>query len=595
MSAPFNDAVFDVERSVTGKAWRLREADDRLAAALAQDFTLDDAVSRILALRCGGRDAAAEFLDPTLRRALPDPSHLKDMDAAVARIVAAVNAGETIAVFGDYDVDGATSAALLVRFFKALGRAVPVYIPDRAAEGYGPNIAALRKLKAAGASLVVTVDCGTTAFGPLEAAVAEGLDVIVIDHHVAEPRLPAGCLVVNPNRVDDDSPHGQLAAVGVTFLLVVAVNRALREAFWYGEGHAEPDLMRWLDLVALGTVCDVVPLKGVNRALACQGLKVMAERGNPGIAALADVAGVAARLDAYHAGFVLGPRVNAGGRVGDPGLGVRLLSSDDPAEVQALALRLNEHNRERQAIEQGVLAAAIEQAERQAGQAGPLILVAGEGWHPGVIGIVAGRLRERFDLPCCVVSLADGIGKGSGRSIPGVGLGPAVIAAHQAGHLVNGGGHEMAAGFTVEAAKLESLREFLADHIGRQLGGAVPQPALSLDAALAPAGATLALLEALDRLAPFGAGNPRPRFAIPQARIVKADVVGTDHVRCIVSGGDGASRLKAIAFRAAGSPLGNALLNTRGAPLHLAGTLRLDEWQGRREAQLHIDDAAVVV
>jgi single-stranded-DNA-specific exonuclease len=584
--------VFGVARSVTGKRWRLREADERLAAALAQDFALSDTVSRVLAARGVGRDEAADFLDPTLRRALPDPSHLKDMDAAVARIVAAINAGETIAVFGDYDVDGATSSALLVRFFAALGRSVPVYIPDRAKEGYGPNIAALRELKAAGARLIITVDCGTTAYEPLEAAITEGLDVIVVDHHVAEPRLPAGCLVVNPNRADEDSPHGQLAAVGVTFLLVVAVNRALRETYWYGEGHAAPDLLGWLDLVALGTVCDVVPLKGVNRALAAQGLKVMAERGNAGIRALAEVAGVDKRLDAYHAGFVLGPRVNAGGRVGESGLGVRLLSTEDADEARALATRLNDYNRARQEIEQGVLAAALDQAEKQADGTTPLILAAGEGWHAGVIGIVAGRLRESFDVPVCVVALEGGIGKGSGRSIPGVALGPAVIAAHQAGLLVNGGGHEMAAGFTVEAANLDALRDFLADHIDRQLGGERPQPALSLDAALAPEGATVDLLEALDRLGPFGAGNPRPRFALPDARIVSSDIVGKDHVRCIVVGGDGGSRLKAIAFRSAGTPLGEALLNTRGAPLHLAGTLRLDEWQGRREAQLFIDDAA---
>ena len=585
-------AVFGVERSVTGKSWRLRPADDRHAAALAQDHGLADIVARVLCARGVLSEGCAEFLAPTLRTALPDPSHLKDMDEAARRIVAAVTAGETIAVFGDYDVDGATSAALLARFFAALGRSVPVYIPDRQAEGYGPNIAALRKLKAEGAALAITVDCGTTAWEPLEQAVAEGLEIIVIDHHVAEPRLPAGCLVVNPNRVDETSPHGQLAAVGVAFLLVVAVNRLLRESYWYGEGHAEPDLMSWLDLVALGTVCDVVPLRGVNRALVAQGLKVMARRANAGIAALAEVARIDRRLDAYHAGFILGPRVNAGGRVGDAGLGVRLLATDDAAEARYVAERLDACNRERQAIERIVLDAAMEQAEAQARAGAPLILAAGAGWHPGVIGIVAGRLRERFDLPSCVIALAGGIGRGSGRSVPGVALGPAVIAAHQAGHLVNGGGHEMAAGFTVEEGRIEALRDFLGERIARQLGGAAPQPHLSLDAALAPGGATVALLEALERIGPFGAGNPRPRFALPEARIVMADVVGEDHVRCIVAGGDGASRLKAICFRAAGAPLGAALLGARGASLHLAGTLRLDEWQGRREPQLFIDDAA---
>jgi single-stranded-DNA-specific exonuclease len=422
--------------------------------------------------------------------------------------------------------------------------------------------------------------------------VAAGLEIVVIDHHVAEPRLPAGCIVVNPNRADETSSCGNLAAVGVSFLLVVALNRALREAYWYDEGHPEPDLMRWLDLVALGTICDVVPLNGVNRALVTQGLQIMAQRGNPGIAALADVAGVDRRLEAYHAGFVLGPRVNAGGRVGDSGLGVRLLTTGDADEARAVAQRLDDYNRERQEIEQGVQEAALDQAERQSGGNRPLILVAGQGWHPGVIGIVAGRLRERFDRPACVVALENGIGKGSGRSVPGVGLGPAIIAAHQAGILVNGGGHAMAAGFTVEEGRLDDLRDFLASHIERQLDGEVLAPSLGLDGALSPHAATPELVEMLDRAGPFGAGNSRPRFAIPQARIVDSGIVGKGHVRCVLTGADGTGRLKAIAFRSADTPLGQALLNARGAPLHIAGNLRADEWRGVTSAQLFIDDAA---
>ena len=359
-----DSAFLGVERSVTGKRWRARDADERLVMTLCQKLELPELVARVVAARGIELDDAEIFLNPTLKVLLPDPAHLIDMAPAVERIVAAINGGETIAVFGDYDVDGATSAALLVRFFSALGRVVPVYIPDRQKEGYGPNLPALMKLKEEGATVVITVDCGTTAYEPLEAASAAGLDLIVIDHHVAEARLPAGCLVINPNRVDETSPCGQLAAVGVAFLVIVAVNRALRDAYWYGEGHNEPDLRLWLDLVALGTVCDVVPLTGLNRAFVTQGLRVMAGRRNAGIAALADVACIDGPLDAYHAGFLLGPRVNAGGRVGDSGLGVRLLTTDDPAKARPLAEQLDQFNRERQEIEQGVLEAAMDQAEK---------------------------------------------------------------------------------------------------------------------------------------------------------------------------------------------------------------------------------------
>ncbi len=587
-------AVLGVGRSITGKRWRARLVDERAALALAQHLEVSDIVARVLAARGVDVATADAFLSPTLREQLPDPLHLNDMEGAVERIVRALTGGEVIGIFGDYDVDGATSAALLVRFFAALGRTVPVYIPDRRREGFGPSLDALMTLKAEGASVVITVDCGTTAFAPLEAAADSGLDVIVIDHHVAEPHLPGGCLVVNPNRLDDTSEHGQLAAVGVTFLLVVAVNRALREAFWYGEGHAEPDLRDWLDLVALGTVCDVVPLTGVNRALVAQGLKIMARRRNPGIVALAEVAGIDRRPDAYHLGFVLGPRVNAGGRVGESGLGVRLLSTDDATEARALAATLDDYNRERQAIEAGVLEEAMAQAAVQAAAGAPVLFAVGEGWHAGVIGIVAGRLRERYERPACVVALEDGTAKGSGRSIPGVALGSAVIAARQAGLLVAGGGHAMAAGFTLEAARLDEFRDFLTENITRQIGGAPPPPSLGIDGTLAPAAGTPEFVEQIERLGPFGAGNPRPRFAFADVRVVTADVVGKGHVRCIVSGSDGSGRLTAIAFRTADTELGQALLHTRGAALHLAGKLQINEWQGRVKAELVIDDAATV-
>ncbi|MGB0575340.1 MAG: single-stranded-DNA-specific exonuclease RecJ [Alphaproteobacteria bacterium] len=587
------DAPFlGVERSVTGKRWQTRLKDERLATALAQRFELHEVVARVLAARDVQLDDAASFLTPTLKSMLPDPAHLIDMQPAVDRLTRAIQNGETVGVLGDYDVDGATSSALLVRFFAGLGQTMPVYIPDRQKEGYGPNLPALMNLKGQGASIVITVDCGTTAYDPLEAAADAGIEIIVVDHHVAEPRLPARSLVINPNRADEDSPCGQLAAVGVTFLLLVAVNRALREASWYSEIQPEPNLLSFLDLVALGTICDVVPLTGVNRALVTQGLKVLADRGNPGIAALAEVARVDKPLDAYHAGFVLGPRVNAGGRVGDSALGVRLLTTQDSSEARAIAQRLDDYNGERKEIEQDVQEAAMMQAEEQVKNDKPIILVAGNGWHPGVIGIVAGRLRERFDRPSCVVALADGVGKGSGRSVRGVALGPAVIAAQQAGLLINGGGHNMAAGFTVEQEKLEELTDYLSTHISRQLDGLTLSPSLSFDGVLSPAGATPEVIEMLDRAGPFGSGNPRPRFAIPQARIVDSGIVGKDHVRCILTGADGTGRLKAIAFRSADTPLGRALLDTRGLPLHVAGNLRVDEWQGRVSAQLFIDDAA---
>ena len=589
------DAPFlGVERSVTGKRWQTRLKDERLATALAQRFELHDVVARVLAARDVQLDDAALFLNPTLKSTLPDPGHLLEMQAAVERLTRAIRDGETVGVLGDYDVDGATSSALIVNFFAALGQTVPVYIPDRQNEGYGPNLPALLKLQEQGASVVITVDCGTTAYDPLEAAADAGIEIIVVDHHVAEPRLPAGALVINPNRADEDSPCGQLAAVGVTFLLLVALNRALRDASWYDEAHPEPNLLSFLDLVALGTICDVVPLTGVNRALVTQGLKVLASRRNPGIAALADVAKVDKPLDAYHAGFVLGPRVNAGGRVGDSGLGVRLLTTQDTSEARAVAQLLDDYNGERKEIELGVQEAAMMQAEEQAKNDKPFLLVAGNGWHPGVIGIVAGRLRERFDRPSCVVALSEGIGKGSGRSVRGVALGPAVIAAQQAGLLVNGGGHNMAAGFTVEQEKLEELTDFLATHISRQLDGLTLTASMSFDGALSPAGATPDIIEMLNRAGPFGSGNPRPRFVIPQARIVDSGIVGKDHVRCILTGADGTGRLKAIAFRSVATPLGRALLDTRGLPLHVAGNLRVDEWQGRVSAQLFIDDVAAV-
>jgi len=585
-------AFLNVERSFGGKRWRPRLNDERAALAIAQHLGVPDVLGRVLAARGVGIDEAEAFLDPKLRDLLPDPSHLLDMDKAVARIVGAINGGEKIGVFADYDVDGACSASLLVRFFAALGRDLLVYVPDRIAEGYGPNTPALLKLKEQGVSLVLTVDCGTTAFSPLKDAADAGLDVVVIDHHVAEPMLPDAVAVVNPNRLDETSPVGQLCAAGMVFMLIIAVNRALRDAFWYGEGHGEPDLMKMLDLVALATVADVVPLTGVNRALVRQGLAVMARRENPGIAALADISRLDELPEAWHLGFMLGPRVNAGGRVGEAGLGVKLLTTNDKDEATGIAMRLDQYNSERREIEAAVLNAAMAQAERQAEGDAPLILVASEGWHPGVIGIVAGRIKETFNRPACVVSIENGLGKGSGRSVRGVDLGPAVIAAHQAGHLVNGGGHAMAAGFTVAGERLDDFRRFLTDHIENQLAGAVLAPDIGIDGALSPEGATVEFIDSLNDAGPFGAGNPRPRFVLPAVAPINARIVGTDHVSCFLAAPQGGPRLKSIAFRTAGTPVGEALLNARGGALHVAGHLNVDTWQGDRKPQLIIEDVA---
>jgi single-stranded-DNA-specific exonuclease len=584
-------AFLGVERSVCGRRWRLRTADSRAGETIALRLGVPEIVGRLLVQRNIGPDQAPGFLAPRLRDQLPDPSQLRDMDVASARLVRAVLTGETITVFGDYDVDGGASAALLTRFFGAVGARCRIYVPDRMREGYGPNLPALLRLREEGARLVVTVDCGTNAHRVLGAAADAGLEVIVVDHHVAEPLLPRARAVVNPNRLDEDNLHGSLAAVGVAFLLVVAVNRELRQAGWYGADRSEPDLLGWLDLVALGTVCDVVPLAGLNRALVAQGLKVARRGTNPGIAALAAVAGVNEPLDAFHFGFVIGPRVNAGGRVGAAELGARLLATDDPVLAAELARRLDAYNCERRDIEAQVLAAAIAVVEA-AEQSPALVFAIGENWHPGVVGIVAARLKERYQRPACVVAVAGEIGKGSGRSIPGLPLGPAVIAARQAGLLLDGGGHAMAAGFTAPVGKLAALRVFLAERLGDGLDRDGLVPELGVDGALSLAAAQDALIGHIDRLAPFGAANPEPRFVLPALHVLQAEAVGNGHLRCTLVDPLDGKRLAAIAFRAATTPLARFLAETRGAAIHLAGHLRRDGWRGGGAVQLSIDDAA---
>jgi single-stranded-DNA-specific exonuclease len=572
--------------SVLGRRWRLPAVDERLALAHCQRLGVPELLGRLLAGRGVPPEAAEAYLSPSLRTGLPDPSTLADMDRAAARLADAVEAGEWTVVFADYDVDGATSAALFIRYLKSVGLDPGLYVPDRASEGYGPNAAALRRLRQDGAGLAVLVDCGTTAFEALEAAADAGLEVVVIDHHAAETRLPPCAALVNPNRPDDASGLGELAACGVAFLALVALNRELRRRGLFLR-RPEPDLRTLLDLVALGTVCDVVPVAGVNRVLVGQGLKVMARRGNPGLRALADLARVAERVSADHCGFALGPRINAGGRLGRSDLGARLLATDDPAEAEEIAALLDGHNEDRKAVESAIYAEAKAQAAA-AGDA-PIILASGEGWHSGVVGIVAGRLRERFHRPALVVGFAEGMGKGSGRSVPGVDLGAAILEARRAGLLAAGGGHPMAVGFSVEAGKLAALQTFLADRVARR-PAAEAVPALQLDGALGVAGAGLDMADLIQRLGPFGPGNAEPRFAIAAAGVAWAEVVGSKHVRCVLT--DGGRRLKAIAFRCLDTPLGAALLARDGAPVHLAGRLRRNGWMGREEAQFLIEDAA---
>lgn len=574
-----------VERSLTGRRWRLSPEAPAVAGSISQRHGLPEIVGRVLAARGVGPDAVPLFLEPRLRDWLPDPSHLLDLDRAVERLAAAIASAEPIGLIGDYDVDGATSTALLRRYLEALGTPVHVRIPDRLADGYGPNTNALRSLAEAGCRLVLCLDSGTTAWAPLAAARAMGLEVIVVDHHSAEPELPPALAIVNPNRQDQTSPLGHLAAVGVGFVLLVALNRALRDT-----GRPLPDLLALLDLVALGTVCDVVPLLGLNRAFVVQGLKVARGGGNPGIAALARLAGIEAIDDARKLGFMLGPRLNAGGRMGESGLGAELLACGDAARIAAIAERLDALNAERQALERDTLEAALRAAEPQARADMPILLAAGEGWHQGVVGIVAARLVERFARPAIVIGLASGIGKGSGRSLPGYDLGAAVIAARQAGILREGGGHPMAAGLTVEAERLEALHAFLA---GRR-GDADFTPGraeLRLDGMLKVAALNLTLTAKLEQLGPFGAGHPEPRFMVPAERIIQARIVGKGHVSCLLSPPAGPA-VRAIAFRAMENGFGQNLLD--GLPLQLAGRPRRDRWQGQDRITFEIDDAALM-
>ena len=586
-------AFLGVARSALGRRWVERPYDPSAALAIAQRLKTGEIVGRLLASRGISLDAAEGYLNPTLKADLPDPSIIADMDRAARRLADAVRAGEGIAIFGDYDVDGATSSALLARFFRAVGAAPAIYIPDRLSEGYGPNVGAMTKLAREGAKVIVTVDCGTQAHEALAAARDAGADVVVCDHHLPGEALPPAFAIVNPNRHEDTSGLGQLAAVGVAFMLCVATNRVLRESGWFATRPA-PDLRQWLSLVALGTVADVVPLKGLNRTFVTKGLETM-NAPPAGIAALMAVGGLKGAVEPYHLGFVLGPRVNAGGRVGRCDLGARLLSTDDPAEAQEIAQELDVLNQQRRQIEQAALDEAISMVEGDAALRGARVLVvAREGWHPGVIGIVAGRLKERYGKPAIVIAINDGVGKGSGRSLNGVDMGTAIVAAREAGLLINGGGHAMAAGLTVLPAQVPALADFLSARLEGDCDASTDGATFTIDGALAAAGATVELCDLIARCGPYGAGNSEPLFVFPNLRVVNAAVVGENHVRCVFTGSDG-GRVQGIAFRALQSELGALLLGAKGRSLHVAASIKTDTWQGNVRVQAQIRDAALAV
>ena len=580
-------AAFGVARSFTGRRWLLKPVDTALERELLREIS--PVLSRLLALRGIKLSEAADYLTPRLKNLLPDPGLLKDMDRAVARVAAALETGERIAVFGDYDVDGSTSAALLSDFLSALGKGPRIYIPDRMKEGYGPSPFAMQALAAEGMNLVITVDCGSAAVAAMEEAAHLNMNVVVLDHHKVDAAPPVAAHV-NPNQPGDTSGLGHLCAAGVSFLFLVALNRHLRETgFYEARGVTEPDLRLFMDLVGLATICDVVPLKDVNRAFVRFGLGQIASLSRPGLAALAGVAGAKGPFTPYHLGFVFGPRINAGGRVGRSSLGVDLLTTRDDAQAHEFAAQLDLHNKERQAIEKLILEEAIALAANQTNA--PFLLVTGEGWHPGVVGIVASRLKERFSKPAFVAGFEGGMGRGSARSIAGIDIGGIIRAAAEAGVIEYGGGHAMAAGFSLTTAQLDGFRKFVEERFSGTGAALAAANDLALDAVSSPAGANVALAEEIAQAGPYGAGNAEPLLALPDVRVAYADVVGSSHVKLRLGGGGGVV-LDAIAFRAVGTPLGDGLLASRGKPIHVVGRLRRDDWNGRVRVQLEIEDAA---
>ncbi|AMY03554.1 single-stranded-DNA-specific exonuclease RecJ [Mesorhizobium ciceri] len=583
----------DVRQSVSGVSWehRLTERQDMIALAIAQGYGVPDIVARVLAGRGVTAEQTERFLDPTIRDLLPDPASLTDMDRAAARIAAAVMAREKVAIFGDYDVDGAASSALLKRFLTHFSVPSEIYIPDRIFEGYGPNPDAMRELVSRGATLIVTVDCGTNSAASIDAANEAGADVVVLDHHQVGGALPAAIAVVNPNRDDDLSGQGHLCAAGVVFLALVQTARILRSRM---ADATPPDLLSLLDIVALATVCDVVPLTGVNRAFVVKGLQMARQQKNEGLAALARVSRIGEPISTFHLAYLIGPRINAGGRIGDAALGSRLLATDDPVEARTIAETLDRLNQERQLMEQEMLAAARAEADAElAGGSGPAIVVtASNSWHPGIVGLLASRLKDHARRPAFAIAFnANGIGTGSGRSVSGFDLGRLVREAAIAGLIVKGGGHGMAAGITVERARLGELRAFFEERAAADVFRLQGEESLAIDGALAAEGATLSLLDALEQAGPFGAGHVAPVFALPRHRLADARPVGTNHIRVELQSESG-GRIQAIAFRAVDTALGEFLFKNRGKTIHVAGSLSGNYWNGNRTVQFRITDAA---
>jgi single-stranded-DNA-specific exonuclease len=596
-------AFLGITASARGFAWRerLEPHAHKTAAAISQQHGLPDLLGRVLAARGVQIHDVPTVLDPTIKALLPDPSSLQDMEKTAYRLADAIEAKQNIAIFGDYDVDGAASSALMHRYLAHHGLNARIYIPDRLFEGYGPNTAAIEGLVRDGAKLIVTVDCGTTSFEPLGAARKLGADVLVIDHHQADERLPDVHAVVNPNRQDDISGQGHLCAAGVVFLVLVALTRELRRRGVYAKGTAEPRLLDDLDIVALATVCDVVPLTGVNKAFVTQGLKVMRRRENIGLKALFDTAGLDSAPTPYHLGFILGPRINAGGRIGDAALGSKLLATHDASEAARIAAILDKLNKQRKELETQMLEEATAYAHQQvdADPDTPIIMVGSEAWHKGLVGLMASRLVDRFKRPACVIAwepnasdAARTTGTGSLRSVAGVDIGGAVRAAVASGHLIKGGGHAMAAGLTVERVKGDALKSELSAKLKDATARARINSGLEIDGALTPGSINDDLMALLERAGPYGQGNPQPRFAFPAHRVKFAKVVAEAHVRCVFEAGDGA-RIEGVAFRAVGQPLGDLLLGSAGAlPIHVVGNVKRDSWQGREKTELMIEDAA---
>ncbi len=587
-----------VERSLTGRAWRERldERGSARALAIAQRYGIDELLARVLAGRNVDVDQVDSFLDPTIKRLMPDPYTLTDMEAAATRIADAITKGESVAIFGDYDVDGATASALLSRYLRHCGLDPIVHIPDRIFEGYGPNVDAIRSFAERGVKLLVTVDCGVTSLEPLAEAKRLGVETVVIDHHQGDEKLPEAVAVVDPNRPDDLSALGHLAAVGLVFLTLVAVARELRRRNFWSDLRPEPDLLSLLHLVALGTVADVVPLHGLNRAFVAKGLIALRRREHPGPTALMDVARLSGPPEPWHLGFLLGPRINAGGRIGRADLGVRLLLEEDPGEAARIAGELDRLNRERQQIEQATVAQAEAEALASLGleEKGAVIVTAAEGWHPGVVGLVAARLKERFGRPAFAIALEPGgTGTGSGRSIAGVDLGRAVRRAVQEGLLLKGGGHAMAAGVTLKKDGLGAFRAFMEENLAGAVEAARRDSALLFDGAVSAGAFNFSLADLLSRAGPFGAGNPEPMLALPAHTLAYADPVGDSHIRARFRSGDG-KFVNAIAFRAMGQPLGRSLLENPGHALHAAGHIVVDRWQGEERVQLRLVDVAAV-